>query len=104
MPVHPDSAGMSFNHGELSASVSRDMFQTVRAVRDASYRLQLAPVKEGGTEVGASVVAYDPHGTEVVIKLFPDGMGGTQIRIRAGVLGDEGYSRRILTEIIKHLP
>ena len=103
MPVLSDVEGISFERRELIANVGGSIHETVNAVRDASSRLQLASVKEGGSESGASLVAYDPHGTQVVIKLIPLRSSLTQVRIRAGVVGDEGYSRRILTEILKYL-
>ena len=103
MPVLSDVEGISFERRELIANVDGSIHETVNAVRDASARLQLASVKEGGSELGASLVAYDPHGTQIVIKLIPLRSSLTQVRIRAGIFGDEGYSRRILTEILKYL-
>jgi len=50
------------------------------------------------------MIAYDPHGSRIVIRLIPVSDEVTQVRIKAGIIGDEGYSRRILAEIQKNLP
>jgi hypothetical protein len=97
-------AGVSFQHGELAARFAGSLVEVAEGVRKASHRLQLAPVRESSDPVQARMVTYDPHGTRVVIRLIPVTDQITEIRIQADVLGDEGYSRRILKEVQKHVP
>ncbi len=104
MPVYPEMTGVSFHHGELAARFAGSLFEVAEGVRKASHRLQLAPVRESSDPVQARMVTYDPHGTRVVIRLIPVTDQMTEIRIQADVLGDEGYSRRILKEVQKHVP
>jgi hypothetical protein len=104
MPVYPEVAGLTFLHGELVARLGGSLYEVAEGVRGASHRLQLAPVRESSDPVQARMVTYDPHGTRVVIRLIPVSDQVTEVRIQADVLGDEGYSRRILKEIQKHVP
>jgi hypothetical protein len=104
MPVFPALEGTTFENGELAANVHGDIYETANAVREAGVRLQLAPVREVSDPVKARMVAFDPYGTRVAIRLIPVSGGITDVRIKAGSSGDEGYSRRILREILKNVP
>jgi hypothetical protein len=104
MPVYPDVAGLHFFHGELVAHLSAGIYETAEGTRGACHDLQLASVKESSRPEEARMVAFDPHGTRVVIRLIPVSADITEVRIQAGVVGDEGYSRRILREIQKQMP
>jgi len=104
MPVLPELAGVTFQKGELVANLNADIYASAEAVQAAGYRLQLAPVLEVSDLVQARMVAYDPHGTRVVLRLRPIAEEITEVRIKSGVSGDEAYSRRIFSEIRKKIP
>ena len=104
MPVYPEVPGLHYSHDQLTAHLGASIQEVVKGTRGATYQLQLASVKETTTAVDARMVAYDPHGSRILIRLIPVSEQVTQIRIKAGIFGDEGYSRRILAEIQKNIP
>jgi len=104
MPVYEVVPGLNFVHDELIVHLGASVHQVVKGIRGASYQLQLAPVEEITTPTDAKLIAYDPHGSRIVIRLIPVSDQVTQVRIKAGIFGDEGYSRRILADIQKNLP
>jgi len=94
----------SYGERVLSGQLPGSMRAVAQATKGAAARLRLTSVKEMGDESEARMVAYDPHGTRIVIWLLPATPRHTVIRVRVGLSGDERYSRRIVQEICSRLP
>ncbi len=95
--------GVAFVEGELVGQINGTMYQAVDATKATVAKLRLTSVRESGDETSARMVAYDPQGNKIVIRLTPESPRLTIVRIRVGTFGDEAYSRRILSEMQRQL-
>jgi hypothetical protein len=85
--------------GDLESQLNTDIYGAVNATNQASEDLNLVPVSRTGDANEAMLIATDPEGRKVTIKLRPSGQRVTEIKIRVGSGGNEGASRRILNQI-----
>ncbi len=96
----------AYLEGELESHLATDIFGAVEATNQAALDLGIKPVSRTGDASQATMIATDWEGRKVTIKLKPDEMNQriTEIKIRVGVGGNEGASRRILKQIEKRVP
>lgn len=90
--------------GDLESNLSTDIYGAVEATRRASDDLRLTAVSRTGDANEALLIATDPEGRKVSIKLTPSGTNVTEVKIRVGSGGNEGASRRILSQIERRVP
>lgn len=89
--------------GDLESQLSTDIYGAVNATNLAAADLNLTPVSRTGDANEALLIATDPEGRKVSVKLKPSGARVTQVSIRVGSGGNEGASRRILSAIEKRV-
>jgi hypothetical protein len=89
--------------GDLESQLATDIYGAVNATNEASQDLQLTPVSRTGDANEALLIATDTEGRKVSVKLRPSGAKVTKINIRVGSGGNEGASRRILSQIEKRV-
>ena len=89
--------------GDLESQLGTDIYGAVNATNLAAADLNLTPVSRTGDANEALLIATDPEGRKVSVKLKPSGARVTQVSIRVGSGGNEGASRRILSAIEKRV-
>ena len=95
----------AYLEGELESHLTTDIFGAVEATNQAAIDLGIKPVSRTGDASQATMIATDWEGRKVTIKLEPAELNTkiTEIKIRVGVGGNEGASRRILKQIEKRV-
>jgi hypothetical protein len=85
--------------GDVSALIPIRMEEAADAVRRTTNRLRLTSVVESGDVTGATLVAFDPHGSKVIFRLEPAGPTRTEVSVGTRLPRDSTYAHRILSEM-----
>lgn len=95
------AGSVAYFKGELKSVEKGTVDQAYQATLKAFDRLQMFVTKKQKDKTKAVVVARRADDTKVTVRVKRLGDEVTELRIRVGVLGDEGTSRQILEEIEK---
>jgi hypothetical protein len=98
------AAGMAYVGGALEVTVKADPPTVEKAVNQAFDVLKIIKVSSSSTPLDAQNIGTMATRTEVTVTTKVLGSGGSRMSIRVGTFGDKATSRRILDEIMKHLP
>lgn len=88
-----------FLEGDLEGYLATDIHGAVDATLAAADDLKLTAVSKTGDVYRATMVAQNPAGQKVTIKLHSESPAVTEVKIRIGVTGNEAESRRVLNAI-----
>ena len=97
------AGAVAYKGGELIATESASMDKTWSATEKAFKELQLLGEAKEKDALAARMEATGAGSKRIVVKLRNQGDKLTEVRIRVGIFGDEGYSRKILEKIKSHL-
>ncbi len=87
----------------LDATLTQDYTQVVEATRRAIQDLEFSQVSEKKDAFVAVLEAHTALDKEVEITITNTGKNLTNIKIRVGVVGDQGISLAVLEKIKSHL-
>lgn len=93
----------AYVQGELKATEGRPLSNVHQAAQASVKDMQYPVISDTPNAMQAEIKAREADGTEVVIHLKKLSEESTEIRIRAGVFGDEELSRILLVKIHEHL-
>lgn len=87
----------------LDATLAEDYTKVVEAARQAIQALEFSKVSENKDAFVAVLEAHTALDKEVEITVTNTGKNLTNIKIRVGVVGDQGISLAVLDKIKTHL-
>lgn len=99
----PPARGVAYKGGELISTEAASIDRTWTAAEKAFKELQLLGEAKEKDGLAARMEATGAGNKRIVLKLRNQGDRLTEVRIRVGWLGDEGYSRKILEKIKDNL-
>jgi uncharacterized protein YceK len=97
------AGAVAYKAGELISTESASIDKTWTANEKAFKELQLLGEAKEKDGLAARMEATGAGDKRIVVKLRNKGEKLTEVRIRIGVFGDEGYSRKILEKIKENL-
>ena len=93
------AGAVAYVRGELESNLTNDYDKVVDAARGAIKDLEFAKVSENKDALKAVLVARTAMDKKIEIAISNTGKKLTNIKIRAGVFGDEQLSMSILDKI-----
>lgn len=97
------AGAVAYKAGELISTESTSIDKTWTATEKAFRELQLLGEAKEKDGLAARIEATGAGDKRIVVKLRNQGDKLTEVRIRVGIFGDEGYSRKILEKIKDNL-
>ncbi len=93
----------AYKSGELISTEAASIDKTWVATEKAFKELQLLGEAKEKDGLAARVEATGAGDKRIIVKMRNQGDKLTEVRIRVGLFGDEGYSRKILEKIKSNL-
>ncbi len=97
------AGAVAYKAGELISTESASIDKTWAATEKAFKQLDLLPEAKEKDGLAARMEATLASDKRVVVKLRNQGEKLTEVRIRVGIFGDEGFSRKVLEKIKANL-
>jgi hypothetical protein len=97
------AGAVAYKRGELISTEAASIDKTWTATEKAFKELQLLPEAKEKDALAARMEATGAGDKRIVVKLRNQGEKLTEVRIRVGLIGDEGLSRKILEKIKDNL-
>lgn len=94
---------VAYLKGELKSTEEASIGQVWQAAQEAMKDLEFVVTSEEKDTLSAKLIAHGANDTKIEINLESVSAKLTNVRIRAGVFGDESLSRLALERIKKHL-
>ncbi len=94
---------VAYLKGELKSTEEASIGQLWQAAQEAMKDLEFVVTSEEKDDLSAKLIAHGTNDTKIEINLESVSVKLTNVRIRAGVFGDESLSRLALERIKKHL-
>lgn len=93
------AGSVAYLRGELRSIEKASVDRTYSASLGALEKLEIFTTKKSKDKTTAQIIARRADDKKVTIRIKSLGDELVSLRIRVGMLGDEGTSRQILTEI-----
>jgi len=98
------AGAVAYKGSELIATEATTIDKAWTATEKAFKELQLLPEAKERDALAARMEAQGAGDKRIIVKFANKGEKLTEIRIRIGLFGDEGFSRTILDKIKSYLP
>ena len=97
------AGAVAYMRGELESSFTNDFEEVTLATAQAIEQLKFSSISAKQDALSGLFEARNARNDKIVIKVDRQAEGLTRVRIRVGLVGNEGVSRSILAQIKKNL-